>query len=101
MPSSPISRRLRAELSDAQIEAEHHRPKSTFFGRFPTARIDHVYINGELEVGDITVPDSELARVASDHLPLVVDLRIPKHGRAMSPRGKSLDFDSQRQGRAG
>jgi endonuclease/exonuclease/phosphatase family metal-dependent hydrolase len=77
MPSSAVSRRLRDRLDDAQIKAEHHRPKSTFFGRFPTARIDHVFVNGGLEVGDITVPDSELARVASDHLPLVVDVRIP------------------------
>jgi endonuclease/exonuclease/phosphatase family metal-dependent hydrolase len=77
MPSSAASRRLRDRLHDAQIEAERHRPKSTFFGRFPTARIDPVFVNSDLEVGDISVPDSELARVASDRLPLVVDLRIP------------------------
>jgi len=81
MPSSAASRRLRNRLNDAQIEAERHRPKNTFFSRFPTARIDHVFVNSGLEVGDITVPDSELARVASDHLPLVVDLRIPARER--------------------
>lgn len=77
MPLSAVCRRLLSHLNDAQIEAERHRPKSTFFGRFPTARIDHVYIDSGLEVGAITIPDSELARVASDHLPLVVDVRIP------------------------
>lgn len=84
MPSSAVCRRLRSRLNDAQIEAERHRPKSTFFGRFPTARIDHVLINSGLEVGAITVPDSELARVASDHLPLVVDVRIPAPDMAMN-----------------
>jgi endonuclease/exonuclease/phosphatase family metal-dependent hydrolase len=76
VPSSPASRRLCNDLNDAQMKAEHHRPKSTFFGRFPTARIDHVFVNSEVEVGNITVSDSELARVASDHLPLVVDVLV-------------------------
>jgi endonuclease/exonuclease/phosphatase family metal-dependent hydrolase len=85
MPSSAVSRRLRDGLNDAQIEAERHRPRSTFFGRFPTARIDHVFVNDGLEVGDIRVPDSELERVASDHLPLVVDVRIPRVAAPPTP----------------
>jgi endonuclease/exonuclease/phosphatase family metal-dependent hydrolase len=94
LPSSAASRRLRSRLNDVQIEAESHRPRSTFIGRFPTARIDHVFVDSELEVGDVTVPESELARVASDHLPLVVDVRIPARGMATTSPGEPSDRDS-------
>jgi endonuclease/exonuclease/phosphatase family metal-dependent hydrolase len=76
LPSSPVCRRLRTRVDDAQIELENHRPRRTFFGRFPTARIDHVFVDPAIEVLDIEVPDTELARVASDHLPLIVELRV-------------------------
>jgi endonuclease/exonuclease/phosphatase family metal-dependent hydrolase len=79
-PSSPPSRRLRTRLNDAQIELDRHRPRGTFFGRFPTARIDYVFIDPGLAVADIEVPDTELVRVASDHLPLIVELLLPEPG---------------------
>jgi len=75
-PSSPVCRRLSRRLRDVQIEAQDHRPKSTFSGRFPALRIDHIFISPELEVIRVEVPNSELARVASDHLPLVAEIRI-------------------------
>ncbi len=77
LPSSPVCRRLRARLNDAQIVLESHRPRATFSGRIPAARIDHVFVDASLTVTDIEVPDSELVRVASDHLPLIVECRIP------------------------
>lgn len=76
-PSSPVCRQVRTRLQDTQIELESHRPRRTFFGRFPTARIDHVFVDQSIEVLDIEVPDTELARVASDHLPLIAELRFP------------------------
>jgi endonuclease/exonuclease/phosphatase family metal-dependent hydrolase len=39
-------------------------------------RIDHVFLNPLVSVTGITVPRSELATVASDHLPLIADLEI-------------------------
>lgn len=74
-PSSTVCRRLRERLKDAQADYAIQRPRATFFGRFPMARIDHVFISTDLEVVDIEVPTSALARVASDHLPLVVELK--------------------------
>jgi endonuclease/exonuclease/phosphatase family metal-dependent hydrolase len=41
-------------------------------------RIDHIFISSGLEVTGIQVPRSELARLASDHLPLVAEVRIQK-----------------------
>jgi endonuclease/exonuclease/phosphatase family metal-dependent hydrolase len=81
LPSSPVCRQLRRRLHDAQIELESHRPRQTFFGRFPTARIDHVFMDPSIEVLDIEVPDSELARMASDHLPLIAELRFSAGAR--------------------
>jgi endonuclease/exonuclease/phosphatase family metal-dependent hydrolase len=77
LPSSPVCRRLGGRLKDVHTEAQHHRPKGTFSGRFPTVRIDHVFISPGLGVSGIEVHGSELARVASDHLPLVAELRLP------------------------
>jgi endonuclease/exonuclease/phosphatase family metal-dependent hydrolase len=39
-------------------------------------RIDHVFVSKGIEVLDVRVPDWPLARAASDHLPLVVDIRL-------------------------
>ncbi|WOJ93118.1 endonuclease/exonuclease/phosphatase family protein [Congregibacter variabilis] len=80
MPSSTVCKKLQTRLVDAQIELESHRPKNTFFGRFPTARIDHIYVDPAIGVSDIEVPSSALVRVASDHLPLIAELTLPEAG---------------------
>lgn len=81
MPSSPVCRRLRTRLLDAQIELDNHRPRRTFFTHFPLFRIDHLFVDPAIEVLDIEVPDTLLARVASDHLPLIAELRFPAGSR--------------------
>lgn len=75
LPSSAVCRRLRSHLDDAQMRIKRHRPRATFLGRFPTARIDHVFVDPGSEVVDVEVPNDELARLASDHLPLIVEVR--------------------------
>jgi endonuclease/exonuclease/phosphatase family metal-dependent hydrolase len=86
-PSSPACRLLRTRLHDAQIELDSHRPRSTFFGRFPTARIDHVFVDPGIEVLDIEVPDTELVRVASDHLPLIAEIRFSPESPGAAGKG--------------
>lgn len=76
LPLSSVCRRLTGRLKDVQIEAQRHRPKSTYSGRFPTLRIDHIFTSPDLEVTGIEVPGSELARSASDHLPLIAEIRL-------------------------
>jgi len=78
--STPRSRaysRAAARLSDAQVSMNGHRPRATWFGRRPMRRIDHVFISPEFEVERVEVPNTTLTHVASDHLPLVVELRLP------------------------
>jgi len=88
LPSSPICRRLRTRLDDAQLALGSQRPRSTFFSRFPTARIDHLFVDRQIEVSGIEVPNTELVRVASDHLPLIADVRI-------APKGQPISFPDQ------
>jgi endonuclease/exonuclease/phosphatase family metal-dependent hydrolase len=44
---------------------------------YPVFRIDHVFISPELIVESVQVPRTPLTRVASDHLPLIVQMRLP------------------------
>jgi endonuclease/exonuclease/phosphatase family metal-dependent hydrolase len=86
-PSAPVCRRLGGVLRDVQTAAPRHTPQSTFPSRFPSMRIDHIFISPGLEVSGIEIPGSELARVASDHLPLVAELRIPGDEPRAQPAG--------------
>jgi endonuclease/exonuclease/phosphatase family metal-dependent hydrolase len=45
----------------------------TFPARLPVLAIDHVFVRG-LSVAGVATPTTAAARLASDHLPLVVDL---------------------------
>ena len=48
----------------------------TFPSRFPMLRIDHLFVSPGVEVLDVSTPSGPLARAASDHLPLIADLKI-------------------------
>ena len=75
-PNSTAYRRIAADFRDCQTVLARHRPLRTWFSPMPLARIDHVFIRGQWEVEKIEVPRTDLASVASDHLPLVVELRL-------------------------
>jgi endonuclease/exonuclease/phosphatase family metal-dependent hydrolase len=61
-------------LIDVQRSLSRHRPLRTFTSIQPFARIDHVFVSPSLSARRIRVPRTGSTRVASDHLPLVVDL---------------------------
>jgi endonuclease/exonuclease/phosphatase family metal-dependent hydrolase len=48
----------------------------TFPSGFPAIRIDHVFVSPEIRITGVRAPFSPLSRMASDHLPLVVDFEI-------------------------
>ncbi|HEY9134482.1 MAG TPA: endonuclease/exonuclease/phosphatase family protein [Pseudomonadales bacterium] len=73
---SAVCKAINEELSDAQELLAGHKPQGTFFGRFPQFRIDHVFVDSNLEVLGIDIPGSALEQVASDHLPLIAELKI-------------------------
>ncbi len=77
MPSSAVYRQLATHFKDVQTQIPGLRPRGTFFSRFPQIRLDHIFISGGLEAVTMTTIDSQLARTASDHLPLVAEIRVP------------------------
>lgn len=73
-PSSPIFRKILAQFRDAQTSLAGRRPRNTWFSPLPLARIDHLFVRGALDVVGVDIPRNPLTQMASDHLPLVVDL---------------------------
>jgi endonuclease/exonuclease/phosphatase family metal-dependent hydrolase len=52
------------------------RRRRTYPGLFPILHLDHIYYAGKIEIVGIDLPRTRLSLVASDHLPLVADVRI-------------------------
>jgi endonuclease/exonuclease/phosphatase family metal-dependent hydrolase len=50
--------------------------RKTYPGLFPVLHLDHIYYAGRLEVVNVEFPRNRLSLVASDHLPMVADIRI-------------------------
>lgn len=76
MPRSPRFKRLLQSMKDVQQLAENHRPAGTWFAHYPFARIDHILVTDGLVPRKVEVIDSDTARRASDHRPLVAELAI-------------------------
>lgn len=87
-PRSGCYRRLAAAMQDAQRAPGIRRRERTFPSRFPTLRLDHVFVRGPIEVLSATTVRTPLARLASDHLPLITELCIgaPEHRGARMTR---------------
>ncbi|WP_201830154.1 endonuclease/exonuclease/phosphatase family protein [Microvirga zambiensis] len=83
-PRGRVYRRLAAQLCDAQAEARLPKPKATFPSRLPMLRIDHVFVSRSIRVQRIETVRTPLARIASDHLPLLVEFQIV-HGKGQKP----------------
>jgi endonuclease/exonuclease/phosphatase family metal-dependent hydrolase len=52
------------------------RPRRTYPGIFPVLHLDRIYYDGDVEVVDIRLSRTRKSLVASDHLPIVADVRI-------------------------
>ena len=55
---------------------EHLKRRRTYPGIFPVLHLDHIYYEGNVKVRSVELVRSRKAMMASDHLPLVADLRI-------------------------
>ena len=77
VPRSRAYARLAGRMNDAQrCLPGNHRPRPTFPARWPVLRIDHVFLSEGIEALDAKVPRGLTESVASDHLPLVVNIRV-------------------------
>jgi endonuclease/exonuclease/phosphatase family metal-dependent hydrolase len=54
----------------------HLKRRRTYPGFFPILHLDHIYFEGHVEVVKATLPRDRMTLMASDHLPLVADLRV-------------------------
>ncbi len=72
-PPGPVSRTLANRLADAGARMSS---RATFPSRRPLLRLDRVYTSRAVAVARVEVARSPLLRVASDHLPIVVDAEV-------------------------
>ena len=54
----------------------HLKRRRTYPGLFPVVHLDHIYYEGRVEVVSVEMPRTRKSLMASDHLPLVANLRI-------------------------
>lgn len=69
-------------LADCQRTLGLRPSVKTFPSSFPAIRIDHCFTSPEIVVTAVQAPFSPLARMASDHLPLIVDFEIRDGARS-------------------
>ena len=78
VPGSTPWIKLNRVLRDAQLRHGKGKPLATFSSIKPLLRIDHVFTSEHFEVHEITVPKTSSALMASDHLPLCIELSLKK-----------------------
>lgn len=76
LPGSAPYKYTASKLRDVQAPSRGHRPKATFSSLQPLVRLDHIFTSPHFERQRVIVVRNDLTRVASDHLPLIADLRI-------------------------
>jgi endonuclease/exonuclease/phosphatase family metal-dependent hydrolase len=73
-PRNAAYRILAARLAEARRAAPFSHRAPTFPSTFPVLAIDHVFVSEAVVVDAVRTPLDPLSRLASDHLPLIVDL---------------------------
>jgi endonuclease/exonuclease/phosphatase family metal-dependent hydrolase len=92
---SAVPRWIRRQLADAAVVAR--TPRATFPSVFPLLRLDRAYVGPAVRVLSCSVHDSALARLASDHLPVILDIEVdaaarrPPPARAVSATGVTTE----------
>ncbi len=76
LPTSQLCRNIKKVFRDAQEELDNHSPIATWFSHYPVGRIDHIFVSPEIEVTHVEVSMTDLDKIASDHLPLIVDIKF-------------------------
>jgi len=90
-PDSQTVRRLGTRLHNVLGPERKERSLRTWSGRMPLRRIDHVLVSAGIEPVGAHVPRNRLSRVASDHLPLIVDLVCRLGSPGLSRAGASTE----------
>ena len=75
-PHAQAYRTLAARFIDARRQAPGPGLTPTFPSRLPMLAIDHVFLDGKVRATRVQTVSGPLARMASDHLALVVDFEF-------------------------
>jgi len=70
-----VTSTLSARLNSVDLR-DFLKHRRTYPGVFPLLHLDHIYYAGHLEIVGVELPRTRLSLVASDHLPLVADIRV-------------------------
>ena len=74
------ARGLATDILSSRLESldltKHLPKKRSYPGFFPLLHLDHIYFKGRVEVVNVELVRTRQALMASDHLPLVADLRL-------------------------
>ena len=71
-----IAKDILAERLQSIDLSKHLSRRRTYPGFFPILHLDHIYYEGTVEVLKVSMPRDRMTLMASDHLPLVADLKI-------------------------
>ena len=76
LPGSKPHRLLSRHLRDVRQLVKSSRRLRTFPTAFPVLAVDHIFVSGALQPLRAAVHRTAVARVASDHFPLLAELRF-------------------------
>jgi endonuclease/exonuclease/phosphatase family metal-dependent hydrolase len=74
--TSRAYRLIETHLRDVRTLVRPQRAFRTFPTRFPSLAVDHIFVNAPLAPTHLNVHRTPLARLASDHFPLVCELTL-------------------------
>ena len=69
------TRLLSNKLKSVEL-GNYLKRRRTYPGLFPILHLDHIYYAGRIEIVGVELPRTRLSLAASDHLPLVADVRL-------------------------
>jgi len=72
-------RTLNRHLRDVRQFIAATGPFCTFPTPFPLLAVDHIFVNEALRPVSVSVHRSRIARIASDHFPLMAEFALPPH----------------------
>jgi endonuclease/exonuclease/phosphatase family metal-dependent hydrolase len=75
-PHSRSYRLFASHMRDAQLSNPGGEPQPTFHTRAPILRLDHIFATPSVEVVAAAPIRTALARIASDHFPLLAEVRV-------------------------
>lgn len=86
--SSALYRGIIRDWHDVQ-RRDGAKPRATFPSRFPVLRLDYIFVSKGICVLESSVHSDMLARMASDHLPLLATLTVPALASSSLPMSVS------------